>query len=55
MVQTPAVPLNQVGAVPSAQIPASAAAPSLASGPFSYLIVGLPDLRTVGVKATIKF
>jgi len=54
-VQTPAVPLNQVGAVPSAQILPANAAPSLGSGPFSYVIVGLPDLRTVGVKATIKF
>ncbi len=54
-VQTPAVPLNQVGAVPSAQILPANAAPSLAGAPFSYVLVGLPDLRTVGVKATVKF
>ena len=28
---------------------------ALAGGPFSYLIVGLPELRTVGIKASAKF
>lgn len=54
-VQTPAVPKVQAGAVPSAQILPANAAPSLSVGPFSYLIVGLPELRTVGVKASFKF
>lgn len=30
-------------------------AAALAGGPFSYLIVGLPELRTVGIKASVKF
>ena len=57
--QTPAVPLNQAGATPtswynSTTVP-SVVAPSLGSGPFSYIVLGLPELRTVGIKGSVKF